>query len=128
MQLRALGYVGESAEGELPTDDIKSRREMMELIQSGALGYDPRVVMERLDEWEALWGRLPPIDEMRLMMLDFMGRHAEAEALAVLAERMTLPARIGDEKWAGRAGGVALAIGRALRTTQTTRPHMPTWR
>jgi hypothetical protein len=60
---------------------VKSRRELVSLSESGGLGIPPRVALAKLEEWEQTWGELPPIVEMRVSILDFLGRPVEADAL-----------------------------------------------
>jgi tetratricopeptide (TPR) repeat protein len=82
-KLRALGYMaGSSASGageKLPTTDIKDRREMIALLQSGALGIAPQVALEKLAKWDREFGPVAAVDEMKVSLLDYLGQVEKAD-------------------------------------------------
>ena len=86
-QLEALGYVASAIEV-LPKADIKERIPLMAMAQSGAAGFALEDILHHLDQWEASWGPLEGIQQLRTMVLDTQGRVEEADAylLSVGAE------------------------------------------
>ena len=118
-QLEALGYVSTPIV-ELPTDDIKTRLEMMAMVQSGAIGFSLQEIEEQLERWEQLWGPLVPLQKLRLLVFDTQGRQGEGDAyLTKIGSTSFLESRQEERR-------EQLALIKAIRATLEREPDHPT--
>lgn len=78
-RLEALGYLG-GAEATAVDRDPKDRADLMSLCQAVAYDRLPHEALAMLDDFESRWGRVPPLIELRVHLLDTLGRGDEAAA------------------------------------------------
>ncbi len=92
-RLEALGYL-EASPPALEGPDPKDALELVQLRQGGSHALTPAAALERLEVLAGTWGDAPVIGQLRVDLLDQLGRVAEADAL--------LAARPEGEAWSTR--------------------------